>query len=204
MGLPTYGPWDSSGNKKHDPLFDPKYTFTTTGGQRYSFGSRGERDLRMSEYQQRFNANRASQQRASSLSNLINQFSGQYAEARKANEERYAEAKNIYEQIIGLFKPGGEFGKGFEAQIGRAKTKSVAQGTQALVSSGLYGTTQTAGLGKKFEEEVGAPARLQMEDVRMGKYAGALGAKAGMIERREDEYPDYSMIMNLMRQVTGG
>ncbi|KKN18000.1 hypothetical protein LCGC14_0960260 [marine sediment metagenome] len=138
------------------------------------------------------------------LNKLTSQFSGQYAEARAANEQRYGEAKNIYEQIIGLFSPGGEFGKGFEAQIGRAKTKSVAQGTQALVSSGLYGTTQTAGLAKKFEEEVGMPARLQMEDVRISKYAGAMGAKAGMIERREDEYPDYSMIMNLMRQVSGG
>ncbi|KKM66508.1 hypothetical protein LCGC14_1480440 [marine sediment metagenome] len=138
------------------------------------------------------------------LNQLAGQFSGQYASARAANEQRYAEAKNIYEQIIGLFQPGGQFGKGFEAQIGRAKTKSVAQGTQALVSSGLYGTTQTAGLAKKFEEEVGAPARLQMEDVRMSKYAGAMGAKAGMIERREDEYPDYSMIMNLMGQIAGG
>jgi hypothetical protein len=122
-------------------------------------------------------------------------------EARAANEARYAEAKQIYDEIIGMFSPEGDFGKGLLAQLDRAKEKSVAQGSQALVSSGLYGTTQAAGLEKKFEEEVGAPARLQIESERIGKYTGALKDKAGMIERREDEYPDYNMIAQLVRQM---
>ena len=91
--------------------------------------------------------------------------------------------------------------KGTEAQLERGRTKSVAQGMQALVSSGLASTTQAAGLGKKFEEEVGAPVRLQAQDIASERLSGAERDKAGFIERREDVGPDYATIAGLTQQI---
>jgi hypothetical protein len=136
------------------------------------------------------------------LGDLVKQFEKQFGEAKKANIERYAEAKNLYDEVIRMFQPGGSFDIGMESQLGRSRQKAIAQGTQALVSSGLYGTTQQAGLGKKFEEEVGLPARERMESYRAGQLAKATEAKAGVIERREDEYPDYRTIAGLTQQAT--
>ena len=116
-----------------------------------------------------------------------------------ATKKREKEIRGILDEIIAMYAPGGGFGKGTEAMIEREKEKSIAQGTQALVTSGLYGTTMAAGLGKKFEEEVGMPTRLKLEDVRYGQYAGAMGQKAGMVERIEQEPIDYAMLAQLIQ-----
>ena len=131
---------------------------------------------------------------------IIAQFQAKQDAANAANEKRYEEALTLYSDIVEQYKPGGAFGAGFEAQLGRQKTKTVAGQTQQLVSSGLFGTSVTAGLGQKFEEEVGQPARLKLEDIRMGRYAEAIRSKAGLIERRDDVGPDYGMIANLSAQ----
>ncbi len=131
---------------------------------------------------------------------IIARFQQQQDAANAANEQRYQEALALYGDIVEQYKPGGAFGAGFEAQLDRQKTKTVAGQTQQLVSSGLFGTSVTAGLGQKFEEEVGQPARLKLEDMRMGRYAEAVGAQAGLIERRSDVGPDYSTIAALSTQ----
>ena len=131
---------------------------------------------------------------------IIANFQAKQDAANLANQKRYEEAIELYSGIVEQYKPGGAFGAGFEAQLGRQKTKTVAGQTQSLVSSGLFGTSVTAGLGQKFEEEVGMPARLKLEDIRMGKYAEAVGQKAGLIERRDDVGPDYGMIAQLSSQ----
>ncbi|MDD3092240.1 MAG: hypothetical protein PHI12_14505 [Dehalococcoidales bacterium] len=136
------------------------------------------------------------------LEDLLAKFQADAERANQANEARYREAMDEYNKIIELYSPGGAFGQGFEAQLERARTKSVAQGTQQLVSSGLYGTTTAAGLGKKFEEEVGTPARQQMEDIRYERLASARAGKAGLIERREDVGPDYGLIAQLAMQAS--
>ena len=131
---------------------------------------------------------------------IIANFQAKQDAANAANQKRYEEAIALYSDIVEQYKPGGAFGAGFEAQLDRQKTKTVAGQTQSLVSSGLFGTSVTAGLGQKFEEEVGMPARLKLEDIRMGRYAEAISAKAGLIERREDVGPDYGMIAQLSAQ----
>jgi hypothetical protein len=108
--------------------------------------------------------------------------------AREKTEARYGEAKNIYDQMIDMFAPGGGFGE-------QAKKQMIASGQQSLVSSGLFGTTQAAGLGMA--------ATGQIEGMRAGKYGEALMAKAGLLERREDEGPDYKLIASLMQQIYG-
>jgi len=134
------------------------------------------------------------------VDNILAKWEAAQAEANRRNEERYRQALEEYDKIIQMYSPGGAFGKGFEAQLERGRIKSLAQGTQALVSSGLYGTTMQAGLGKKFEEEVATPARLQLEDLRMQRLAGARQARAGLIERREDVAPSYALMAQLAAQ----
>lgn len=131
---------------------------------------------------------------------VIRRFEQQQAAARAANERRYQEAMQIYERIIEQYEPGGAFGAGYEAQLERTKTRDIAASQQALVSGGLFGTSITAGLPKKWEEEVGQPARLKLEDLRMGRLAEALTGQAGFIERREDIGPDYATIAQLSAQ----
>lgn len=136
------------------------------------------------------------------LEGLVKEFEKEYASAKGANLKRYGEAKGIYDQVIGLFKPGGAFDIGTEADIDRARTKSVAQGAQALVDTGLYPTTQTAGLTKKFEEEAALPHRGRQTQYRVGQQAEAMRGKAGVIERREDPYPDMDLIAQLVAQAS--
>ncbi len=141
---------------------------------------------------------------AGSFDNLIKQLETQAAAANTANEKRYQQATAIYDEIIARYQPGGGFMKGAEALLSREKTKDVATGAQSLVSSGLYGTTTTAGLGKKWEEEVGAPRRLAMEDIMMERLSSAQIGKTGIIERREDIGPSLTDIYNIGRESGGG
>ena len=132
---------------------------------------------------------------------LIANFQAAQEKAREANETRYQQGLDIFDRIIERYKEGGDLLKGTEAQLERGRTKSVAQGMQALVSSGLSSTTQAAGLGKKFEEEVGAPVRLQAQDIASERLSGAEREKVGFIERREDVGPDYATIAGLAQQI---
>ncbi len=115
---------------------------------------------------------------------------GQYQEALAANEKRYAQAMAIYDEIISRYTPGGGFGKAALGQLEEQKVRDVGAETQAQISGGLFGTSVTAGLGTKWESEVGAPARLRLEDIMMERLSQAQLGKAGFIERREDVYPD--------------
>jgi hypothetical protein len=118
-------------------------------------------------------------------------------------KERETEARGLLDQIIQLFQPGGGFGQGAEAMLARQKQRYMAGAQQGLVQSGLFGTTLTAGLGKKFEEEVGMPARMRLEDLRFSQLAEAMSGKAGFIERISEQPLDYRLAAELVRQGGG-
>jgi len=120
--------------------------------------------------------------------------------ANEAAAKRESEVRGLLDEIVGMYAPGGDFGAGYEAELARTKTQDLARGTQALISSGLYGTTMAAGLGTAWEEAVGAPSRLKLEDVRTQRYAEALGQKAGFIERIEDVSPSFELMAGLEQQ----
>jgi len=176
--------------------------------------------------------------------------------ANAMNEERYSEAKGIYDEIISqteeeapltpkqtsalgayneavdLFRPGSGYGEGAMALYQRAKKKAMGGAAQNFMSRGLLGgkgSTLAAGYEKKYEEEVGTPFYLQLNDMRMERLAGALGqvggayerfasytpphlqrrdmammGKAGMIERRDDVQPNMEMYANLTRMSNAG
>ena len=54
-----------------------------------------------------------------------------------------------------------------------------------LISSGLGGTSVGAGLETKYEQEVGQPFRLGVEEARTGALTQAMMAKAGFAEREQ-------------------
>ena len=137
--------------------------------------------------------NRARQQQAA-----ISQIGAQSAAARRANEQRYAQVMAIYDRIIGRAQPGGAFEKSGLAQIETAKTRGVGQEMQQMISSGMFGTTTAAGIGRGWESEVGAPARLRLEDIMQQRLSQAELGKAGFIERREDVYPDISGMLQML------
>jgi len=146
-----------------------------------------ERNAMNRDYAAQRNAARANNYAAA-------QFSQAQNKANQANEARYQEGLGIYDQLSALYEPGGKFGAGAMSSYQQGKGQAMASGMQSMVSSGLSNTTTAAGLGQKYESEVGTPFRLQLEDLRMSKYAGALQGKAGFIERRTDAAPNPALM----------
>jgi hypothetical protein len=94
----------------------------------------------------------------------------------------------MFTEAMKKYQPGGEFGKREEALLARAKKKYLASQAQRAVSAGLGGTTVPATATAKFQEEVGEPTRLGLEQTRTQRLNELLMAKAGYmggVEARE-------------------
>lgn len=123
-----------------------------------------------------------------------------YERANEAAAKREEEIRGLLDQIVSTYAPGGSYMQGQEAMLDRTKQKTLAQGTQGLISSGLYGSTMTAGLPGRFEEEIGVPTRAKLEDLRTDAYTKALAGKAGFIESITENVPDFGMMAQLTAQ----
>lgn len=134
------------------------------------------------------------------LQQLLTKFQAKEEEARTSNIKRYEQAMAIYDEIVQRYQPGGPFQAAALGQLGVQKTADVGAGAQRLISAGLFGTEAAAGLETGWEQAVGAPARLKLEDIMMQRLSQAQVGKAGFIERREDVYPDYGTIAQLAMQ----
>ncbi len=115
------------------------------------------------------------------------------APAAPAKPSLSPEARTSWEQAIAQYAPGGGFGRGVEAGIERGATKAVSSGMQSLVSAGLAGTTQAAGLGKKYEEEIAMPARERMESARATAISSLKAGFAGALQRGEETAADRAL-----------
>jgi len=140
------------------------------------------------------------QRRSPQYGGLIAGFGRASAQARAANIARQKRIESMYSEMMGRYQPGGAFEKAGLGEIEKAKTKGVGQETQQMISSGMYGTTTTAGIGRGWEAGVGAPARLRLEDIMQQRLTGIQQQKAGFLERIQEPYPDYSA---LMRAIAG-
>ena len=150
----------------------------------------------MSGFQQRNISRRRAPQ--VNYSGAIGQISRQQSSARQANIARRGQIEGMYDKMMGMVGPGGAFEKRGLGEIERAKTKGVGKETQSLISGGMFGTTTAAGVGRKWEADVGAPARLRLEDIMQQRQLGVMGQKAGFLERIEDVYPDYSSLLQML------
>ncbi len=135
---------------------------------------------------------------AANRANLRYAASRRYATpSAKAGPSMPAASSELWKQAIAHYAPGGGYGKGVEAGLERGRTKALASGTQSLVSAGLYGTTTTAGLGKKYEEEVAMPARARVESTRAQAIANLKVGYAGAMQSGYESAADRSLRMNM-------
>ena len=109
--------------------------------------------------------------------------------------------RKLFKEAKALYAPEGEFMAGTEATISRGSKKSIASGVQQLASAGLAGTSIVGGLGKKYEEEVGMPARERANTARLSALAGLLQAEAGAELQMA---PRYGYQAPQQRQQVGG
>jgi hypothetical protein len=139
-----------------------------------------------------------------SFDELMQQFESASTEARAATDRRLAQATAIYDEIINRYQPGGAFERRGLAQLESQRTRDVGTESQQLISSGLYGTTTMGGVGRRWEESVGEPAKLALEDTMMQRLSQAQTGKAGLLERVEDVGPDPGLYAQLMGQAASG
>ena len=143
-----------------------------------------------------------------SLDKLITDLQEQQRKAQAANQQRLDQIMGMYDKIIEMYQPGGEYMKGAESALERERTKTMAQGMQSLVGRGLSGTTLPQTFATQFSEQVAAPMLAQIQDQRMDRLTQAMTGQAGVLERVEDTGPDYGLIAQLAlqagRQPTGG
>ena len=71
------------------------------------------------------------------IESLLGQYTQQANQARAANEQRYAQAMQIYDEIIRRYSPGGYFQQAGLAQLETRREREVGGGMQQLISSGL-------------------------------------------------------------------
>lgn len=133
--------------------------------------------------------------------NILNTLARSQQQSVAANLKRYDEAMKIYDAVIASYSPGGAFEKRTLGQLAGQKVTDVGAEKQDLISGGMFGTTTLGGVGRRWEQSVGAPARLKLEDIMMQRLSEAQIGKAGFIERREDVGPDLSMLASLAGQV---
>lgn len=113
-------------------------------------------------------------------------------------------AKANFEKAIAQYAPGGGYGKGVEAGLERGRVKSIASGTQAMVSAGLAGTSVPAGLGKKYEEEVAAPTRAGVESERSQRLSSLYANYAGMEQSSYESEQNRSLQLAMQSYGGGG
>ena len=115
--------------------------------------------------------------------------------AREDNLARETEIRGTYDQLIG--QDQGVARTAGLADIERGKTQAIGAGTQQLISSGLYGTTTAASIPVQAENQASL-SRLKLEDTLQQRTNQLKLGKAGFVERIEQPYPDYSLLVNAM------
>lgn len=149
---------------------------------------------------------------------IMKQLQAAQDQARQATEQRYQQAlatsraaADRMRARFGTARAGvAEMGKTAEADISRGAVQSLAQQQQALIGSGLAGTTMQMAAARGTEED----RRRAMERVaeqRRGALAGidiqqagaemqAGGALTGLMASRQDVGPDMGMYAGLLQQ----
>ena len=126
---------------------------------------------------------------------LYRDFQKREKDALEANLKRETEIRGTYDELInqgqGAFRTAGL------ADIERGKTQAVGAGTQQLISSGLYGTTTAAALPVQAESQA-ARSRLKLEDIIQQRTNELKLGKAGFVERIDQPYPDYGLLVQAM------
>lgn len=149
------------------------------GGGGYTIGGGGGREDPMVRLRREHMQRQATQQGMAGLRGLVGSYNVAYQEARRANEQRYQQLLDISSQTTGQR----------EADIRASYAGQGADIRQQLARQGMAGTTvaPTMQMGVQREQQ-SSLNRLadMMQQTRMG-----------VIERREDRYPEMGAITSL-------
>ena len=128
---------------------------------------------------------------------LVADFQRREAAARAANIKREKEIRGIYGDLIAQSETGGAAKVAGLAEIEQGKTKAIGAGTQQMISSGMYGTTTAAAIPVQAENQASL-SRLKLEDMLYQRTEALKLGQAGFVERIEEPYPDYGMLVQAM------
>ena len=137
------------------------------------------------------------------MSDLLNQYNAAYAQARAANEARYAEILGGYTQMLSdalqtMEGMGAQEAKDIAADWG-AKTQA---DLTDLTSRGFAGSTVMPSIktgGERQKQDALARLRERLRQQRLSVQTGIQGQKLGFMERRTDTYPDMGMYASLAK-----
>ena len=129
-----------------------------------------------------------------SYNEFLQQMRKREADALAANKAREAEIRGTYSNLISRSETGGAAKVAGLADIEKSKTQAIGAGTQQMISSGLYGTTTAASIPVQAENQASL-SRLKLEDILERRTQELKIGKAGFVERIQDPYPDYNMLL---------
>lgn len=137
------------------------------------------------------------------MSDLLNQYNAAYAQARAANEARYAEILSGYTQMLSdalqtMEGMGAQEAKDIAADWG-AKTQA---DLTDLTSRGFAGSTVMPSIkagGERQKQDALARLRERLRQQRLSVQTGIQGQKLGFMERRTDTYPDMGLYASLAK-----
>jgi len=135
----------------------------------------------------------------SRINSFIDQLEAERKSSQASNQQRFDQAQGLYDQII---ENASQTGEARLAGLEQRKERNVASGFQDLVNRGLSNTTRAAGLGQKFEAEVGGPERLRIGEDKNRQLGQALGQKAQFLTNVQDKVPDFRTISNLVQRAS--
>ena len=185
------------------------------------------------------------QEQQTRLDKLLKEFQAAQDKANLENLKRYKQGLGIFDELattarpgapvsptvqrsrdllqenIGTFAPGGSFGEGAKAEFEEGARQSRGRAFQNLVSSGMANITGAFDVQATKER---GRFGLNLEDIRAGRETGARTAlstslsgfdesrrlalerartgKTGFIERREDIGPDPNLLAQLIAQAS--
>lgn len=131
------------------------------------------------------------------LSSLQSDFQKREAATLASNTKRENEIRSTYAGIISQYQSGGAFKASGLADIEESKTRAIGGGTQQLISSGLFGTTTASAIPVQAENQA-QRSRLRLEDILQERTNQAKLGLAGFIERIDEPYPDYNLLVQAM------
>lgn len=138
---------------------------------------------------------------ATNLDQLLKQYEQAETQIRTQQLQQVDRARTYLQKIVDIYSPGGAYGAGMEAVLAGQKVQDVSKASQKGISSGLYGIRN---YGAEWEATVGTPARLRLEDIKLERQTGALGALAQFEAGVNYEAPDYSNLMSAMLAGSSG
>lgn len=142
--------------------------------------------------------------RAQMAQNLSNQVQGQYNEAKNANETRYNQILTGYDALQGDVKNAfANLSNQQIADVDQSTLNAKATNAQALVNSGMVGTTVLPSLNMQADKNsVTAKNRIRdaITQSQLGYLTNLGQGKLGVIQAREDTYPNTQFYSNLLQQ----